>query len=376
MLRWRPHAMNTHEALRILDLTAPIDGAILTGTYELAAQVWQPERLEGNEALQARAAAKVDHLNAAYRWLSELPQDEFPYRAAAAATDLPQQPPAPSLSPHKKEAGTLALTAWGMMSAVGGVVLLALFATVFSSCKPQGGTAAAPSLVNDTSGPNLAEMRARAEQGDAEAQHSLGVCYSEGRGIAQDHNAAALWFGKAAVQGHASAALALGHVYRTGTGAPKNEVNATDWYLRAAQHGNATAQYIIAGRYYFGEGISADPAQSWEWYRKAAAQGHAAAQNNLGAMLYTGKGDDLNPTEGMKWFILAAEQGDKDAINWIAQARKELTPQQLADAEHQAAEFRNSHPAKAVKETKSPPAAVVPDATPATPPAEPSKKSE
>ena len=44
-----------------------------------------------------------------------------------------------------------------------------------------------------------------AEQGDADAQFNLGLCYSKGEGVAQDKAAAAKWLRKAAEQGHQAA---------------------------------------------------------------------------------------------------------------------------------------------------------------------------
>ena len=42
-------------------------------------------------------------------------------------------------------------------------------------------------------------------QGNAAAQYHLGVCYEDGKGVAQDDTKAVEWYQKAAAQGHASA---------------------------------------------------------------------------------------------------------------------------------------------------------------------------
>ena len=46
-----------------------------------------------------------------------------------------------------------------------------------------------------------------AEQGDAEAQYSLGVMYKEGIGVPQDHGKAINWLKKSCDQGHEHARL-------------------------------------------------------------------------------------------------------------------------------------------------------------------------
>ena len=60
--------------------------------------------------------------------------------------------------------------------------------------------------------PELDELRALAEQGDATAQVNLGVRYANGRGVPQDDTEAVRWYRLAADQGYASAHSTSGHV--------------------------------------------------------------------------------------------------------------------------------------------------------------------
>ena len=52
--------------------------------------------------------------------------------------------------------------------------------------------------------------RKAAEQGDAAAQHNLGVMYDSGQGVTQDYAEALKWYRKAADQGDADAQQNLG----------------------------------------------------------------------------------------------------------------------------------------------------------------------
>jgi len=72
--------------------------------------------------------------------------------------------------------------------------------------------------------------KAAAEQGDAGGQFSLGGCYKNGSGVAQDHVEAVKWFRKSAEQGDAGGQLALGWCYETGKGVAKNFVEAYALY--------------------------------------------------------------------------------------------------------------------------------------------------
>ena len=60
--------------------------------------------------------------------------------------------------------------------------------------------------------------REAAEQGDAEAQSNLGVCYYFGEGVKKDKKEAVKWFRKAAEQGNALAQSSLGKCYDNGDG--------------------------------------------------------------------------------------------------------------------------------------------------------------
>ena len=53
--------------------------------------------------------------------------------------------------------------------------------------------------------PDIDALRERAEQGDAEAQWSLGLAYAKGEGVPQDDAEAARWYRLAAEQGYARA---------------------------------------------------------------------------------------------------------------------------------------------------------------------------
>ena len=66
--------------------------------------------------------------------------------------------------------------------------------------------------VSSVSAVTLAEVaayRKAAEQGDAQAQNNLGVCYYLGYGVQKDLTQAEFWLRKAADQGHAKARKAL-----------------------------------------------------------------------------------------------------------------------------------------------------------------------
>ncbi|KAL1003447.1 sel1 repeat family protein, partial [Haemophilus influenzae] len=62
-----------------------------------------------------------------------------------------------------------------------------------------------------------------AEQGEADAQFSLGVMYAVGRGVKQDDFEAVKWYRKAAEQGDADAQVSLGVMYAVGRGVKQDD---------------------------------------------------------------------------------------------------------------------------------------------------------
>jgi len=84
-----------------------------------------------------------------------------------------------------------------------------------------------------------------------------------------------------AESGNAKDQLGLARMYYNGDGVTKDDSKAAEWYLKAAEQGNAFAQYNIGTMYDKGVGVPMDAAKAAEWWQKAAAQGNEAAQESL-----------------------------------------------------------------------------------------------
>ncbi len=155
----------------------------------------------------------------------------------------------------------------------------------------------------------LAEIRAKAEKGDAEAQFDLGTAFIFGNlGVVKDEMEAVKWIRKAAEQNHASAQNNLGYFCAQGLGVKKDDVEAVKWYRKAAVQNHATAQYNLGLCYERGGGMEKDEEEAVKWYLKAAEQDHAKAQNNLGLCYANGQGVAKDEVKAVKWYRKAAEQ--------------------------------------------------------------------
>lgn len=151
----------------------------------------------------------------------------------------------------------------------------------------------------------LDEFRPLAEQGDALAQHYLGVMYHNGQGVPQDYQEAVKWTKKAAEQDFAQAQAHLGSMYTSGHGVPESYVLAT------------------------------------KWYRKAAERGYVEAQAMVGVFYLEGRGVPQNYVLAHKWLNLAAAQGDQVATKIREHVAERMTPEQIAEAQKLAREWMN-----------------------------------
>lgn len=177
-----------------------------------------------------------------------------------------------------------------------------------------------------------------AEQGSAQAQHSIGVCYYDGNGVPKDQRKAAGWFKKAAEQGLSKAQYNLGVCYYKGEGVPKDKSEAVTWFRKTAEQGLAEAQYILGFCYDNGEGIAKNQSESIKWYEKAADQGDTSALRAMVLFNIEGTGTKKNSLLGYRYLLLYKVAGgdDENLLNKETHLEKILPAEQRAKAQTQA----------------------------------------
>jgi TPR repeat protein len=222
-------------------------------------------------------------------------------------------------------------------------------------------------------------IKAKAERGDAQAQVALGFLYASGSGVARDLRKAAKWYRKAAEQGLARAQLLVAREYAEGEGVKPDKSEAFKWFRRAADRGLAEAQFELGQCYAKGEGVSEDVVEAVKWYQRAAGQnlveaiealgqcflegtgvtadivegvkwirkaaelGYAPAQYRLGLCYLNGQGVAKDFVQAYKWLNLGAAQGGALALDikvTLAKAQSNMTPEQIAEAQRLAFEFK------------------------------------
>ena len=151
----------------------------------------------------------------------------------------------------------------------------------------------------------------------------------------QNRRDAVSWFRDAANQGDTKARTLLGAMYGEGYGVPQDSDEsmnllrkaAEQGLLKAAEQGEVLAQKYLA--FYMGFGNKTT--ESNYWTRKAAEQGDRWAQRHHGARYMHGPNADR--LLAYMWLDLAAAQGARGAAEARDQVAKEMTPDQIAEAQ-------------------------------------------
>ena len=92
---------------------------------------------------------------------------------------------------------------------------------------------------------DIATLKAKANNGDAEAQYNLGLAYSNGEGVIQSYSQAVYWYRKAAEQGVAEAQFILGAAYYYGGVVEKSKSQALYWLRKACNNQNDKACNLL-----------------------------------------------------------------------------------------------------------------------------------
>ena len=157
-----------------------------------------------------------------------------------------------------------------------------------------------------------------AEQGVPLVQHDIGVKYFQGQGVEQNYLEAAKWWEQSANSGIADSQFNLGLMHYRGIGIPKDYVKAAKLFEAAAEQGHGNAQYSLAVMYAFGQSKTKDYATALKWFNKSADQNIAQAQFNIGVFHENGYGVEKDLIKAREWYQLAADQGLQEAKQKLA----------------------------------------------------------
>jgi TPR repeat protein len=197
-----------------------------------------------------------------------------------------------------------------------------------------------PVFVSVSAQLNIDDLTVRAEAGDKNATRQLADTYYLGRdGVEQNFGEAVRWYLKLAQQGDVRAQTTVGLMYLRGYGVKKDPLAAHHWWSFAAAANDAGAQYSLGTLYLLGEGVQQDYAQAARWYRQAAQRGHLQAPHDMGMLYYQGRGIEKDARWSYYWLKIAALQGDEKAEENLKVVSKDMSADDIRQAELQAEEW-------------------------------------
>ena len=175
---------------------------------------------------------------------------------------------------------------------------------------------------------DVAELRAKAEQGDVESQYWLGFVYGDGEGVQKDLTESLKWTKLAAEQGHAKSQYKLGLMHEKGMGRPA-----------VGRSGNSGGG---------GLGVTAAPtrqrlglsyAEAVKWYSMAANQGFVDAQYNLGLMYASGGGIPEDYMGAYLWWTVANAYGNEQAGTKLNILKSLMSERDIVEAQRLARDW-------------------------------------
>lgn len=156
----------------------------------------------------------------------------------------------------------------------------------------------------------VAEWRAPATAGDADAQFNLGQAYKLGRGVPLDPAMAVEWFRKAAVQGHPQAIENYGlSLFQDG-----KKAEALPWLEKAAARDEKRTELVLGTMLFNGDGVTRDWTRAYALVTRSSQQGLPQASQTLAQM------DSYIPADQRQQGIAMARQIETDARTRLATA--------------------------------------------------------
>lgn len=126
----------------------------------------------------------------------------------------------------------------------------------------------------------VAEWRAPATGGDADAQFNLGQAYKLGRGVPADPAQATEWFRKAAIQGHEQAIDNYGlALFQDG-----RKAEALPWLEKSVARDEKRTELVLGTMLFNGDGISRDWTRAYALVTRSSQQGLPQGSQTLAQM--------------------------------------------------------------------------------------------
>jgi len=191
-------------------------------------------------------------------------------------------------------------------------------------------------------------LQKAADAGKTQAWYDLGFIYANSAGVKADIPGAIKYWQIGAEKGNVDCQASMGLVYEAGERIPgsvkRDPAEAAKWYKLAAEQNHQEAIFHLARMYMNGEGVKADSMEAVKLFTKGAEAGNPDAQWMLGNCYQEGKGVDKDNVQAYSLWIAAIDGAEdpeqkKGMSEQLDKLRKEMTPEQVAQAEELSKEW-------------------------------------
>lgn len=166
--------------------------------------------------------------------------------------------------------------------------------------------------------PEISDLTAEAERGDAAAQLDLAIRLRDGKGIAKNDAEAMQWAHKAADAGNSDAQDFVGFAYLRGAVVKRNTALAFAYFKEAADE-SAQAAFNLGQCYFGAQGTEQDCAKALEWWEKAAAKGHGRAAATAAMAYHAGEGIPRDAIKARQLAERAVELGNAGGLVFLGE---------------------------------------------------------
>lgn len=164
----------------------------------------------------------------------------------------------------------------------------------------------------------------------------LGFFYYSGRGVEQDYARAAEFYRRACSGGSDDFALFcsnLGHMYENGRGVEQDYAQAALLQQQACGAGYAGSCTSLGTMYINGRGLMQDYAQASVLFGQSCEAGDSLGCRNLGLMHASGMGLIQDYVRAHALYNIASSWGEADSGSYRDRIARDMTPQQIAQAQ-------------------------------------------
>jgi TPR repeat protein len=127
-----------------------------------------------------------------------------------------------------------------------------------------------------------------------------------------------------------------------------------EWFRRSAEHNDSIGALNLGNLYFHGIGVPPDYTKAAKWFALAAEQGNRAAQANLADLYQLGSGLPRDFNRAYFWRLLSLGTGSPDEDEKLRNLARQLSRDDISQADRRAAEWREAHRAPTAESGFSP----------------------